>query len=312
MSAHPDPILITGGAGFIGTHLTRLLVSQGHAVRVLDLVPPKSPVPGAQYLQGDIRNEWTLAEALRGVRAVYHFAAIVSVPLCQEQPHESFTTNLGGTSLVLETVRQEQLRQGRKIRVLFAGSSAVYGALGQPGIPLKESDTLPPPLSFYGAQKLGSEHLMALYHEVHGVPATCFRFFNVYGPGQDPKSPYSGVISIFTLRTRQGEPLQLHGGGTQTRDFISVHDLVRACAAALELPETACDGRPINLGTGKTTTVRELAELAVRLQGSSSTISVTPPRSGDVRDSLADSSRARTLLGWEPRVSLEKGLGELL
>lgn len=305
-------ILITGGAGFIGSHLCRVLVKNGHRVRVLDLKDPPTPVETVEYKRGDIRNSEDLQSAISGVDAVYHFAAIVSVPVCQNQPLESYSTNLTGTLQVMEAVRQEMKKSGKKTRVIFAGSSVVYGHLGQKGLKLPESQTADFPLSFYGAQKLGSEQTIRLYSSLHQIPAVIFRFFNVYGPGQDPSSPYSGVISIFSKCLQEGAPLSLHGGGKQTRDFVYVGEVARACSMALDLEEKLCDGRAINLGTGSAITVRELAQIMVKLSGKEVSLRETPPREGDVLYSQSDPSRAQSLLNWSSSVSFEEGLRSVL
>lgn len=306
--------LITGGAGFIGTHLCRQLIRGGHSVRVLDLKKPAEAVHGVEYRQGDVRRGEDVRSAVEGVEAVFHFAAMVSVPLCQEKPIESYETNLLGTARVLEAIRDQARRSSPgspsalPARIVFAGSSAVYGNLGKPGVPLLESSTLPSPLSFYGAQKLGSEHMIRVFFEKEKIPSTVFRFFNVYGQGQDPSSPYSGVISIFHRRALEGKSLMLQGGGKQTRDFVAVGDVVRACASVLEIPARECRPEPMNIGTGKPTTIRELAETICRAVGKSVPLEDAPAREGDVPHSLASIEEARKRLRWAPELGLEQGL----
>lgn len=314
-------ILVTGGAGFIGTHLCRRLVSEGHFVRVLDLKDPKAAVPSVSYERGDVRDSKIVERLVREADAVYHFAAIVSVPLCQEKPVESHQTNLLATLQVLDAISEEQKRRNanaqarpkRPIRLIFSGSSVVYGASCQSASDrCVEDSAMAWPLSFYGAQKLGSEHAIRLYFEHHHIPSVVFRFFNVYGPGQDPKSPYSGVISIFSDAIREGRPLHLHGGGSQTRDFISVHDVVDACVRALDAPDDQCTGQAFNLGTGTSVTIRSLAEKMAHVVGRNVDLIETPAREGDVKFSLASIARAERILEWHPKVSLEQGLSELL
>ncbi|MEK6706817.1 MAG: NAD-dependent epimerase/dehydratase family protein [Candidatus Poribacteria bacterium] len=308
-------ILITGGAGFIGTHLCQSLVKSGHRIRVLDLKIPPTPVPGVEYIQGDVRDLKTLKSSMAignsFVDVVYHFAAIVSVPICQKKLVESYETNVLGTARVIEAIR----KSSRTVRLIFASSSAVYGSLGDSREPLLEdSDTLP--LGYYAAQKLASEHLIQIAHATEGLPAIIFRFFNVYGIGQDPTSPYSGVITVFSHRIREKLPISLHGGGTQTRDFISVHDIISACNNTLTLPEIQCDARPINLATGQAISIRELAKLMVKISGYEIPLIDKPARKGDVYHSLASVTRARKVFrnqhGWQPKMSLETGLRELL
>lgn len=304
--------LVTGGSGFIGTHLCRRLISKGHEVVVLDLRDPENPIKGVQYIKGDVRKPVDLDRTIRGVHTVYHLAAIVSIPLCQEDPFGSYETNLMGTLRVIDAIRAESGRQGRKVRHVFASSAAVYGYLGDDGRLLKEEQTADPPISFYGAQKLGSEHAIRQSVDVYGIPSVIFRFFNVFGPGQDPKSPYSGVITLFSTRLRDKQPLSIFGDGKQTRDFVSVHDLVDALEKCAEVPEATCDGKPMNLGREKTLTINELAETMKKVTGVDVPVKHNPPREGDILHSRASIARARSTLKWEPQVSLEKGLAEIL
>ncbi len=305
-------ILVTGGAGFIGTHLCRRLVRSGHEVRSLDLKSPKSAVAGVRYHLGDVMDSELLSRLMEGVDAVYHFAALVSVPLCQNDPELSYLANLLLTVRVLKSMQCEAELRGKMPKLVFAGSSVVYGATAGPGEACDEGTISETPLSFYGAQKLACEHAIRLFVEKHAVPTVVFRFFNVYGAGQDRSSPYSGVITIFSSAIEEGLPLRLHGGGVQTRDFISVHDVVHACESVLDLPDSECDGFPINLGSGYSVTIRELAETMIRVSGRDVELQDSAPRFGDVPHSLADIGRAKRILGWAPRYSLEKGLAEIV
>ncbi|MCC7440253.1 MAG: NAD-dependent epimerase/dehydratase family protein [Bdellovibrionales bacterium] len=304
--------LVTGGSGFIGTHLCRRLAAEGHEVVVLDLRDPETRISGVDYVIGDVRKPADLDRTIPGVHTVFHLAAIVSIPLCQQDPYGSYETNLMGTLRVIEAVRRESERQGRKVRHVFASSAATYGYLGDDGRFLREDQTADPPISFYGAQKLGSEHAIRQSRITYGIPSVIFRFFNVFGPGQDPKSPYSGVITLFTTRLRDKQPLTVFGDGEQTRDFISVHDLVDALCAVPALPEASCDGSPINLGRQRKLTVNALGSLMMKVTGTEVPVERQPPREGDILHSCASIERARAVLGWEPRVSLETGLAELL
>jgi UDP-glucose 4-epimerase len=298
-------VLITGGSGFIGTHLCRALVRAGYSVRVLDLRRPQRPVEGVEYFLGDVREERAVNEAVKNVSAVFHLAAIASVPVCQQQPYESSRTNLFSTALVLERIRPGT-------RFVFSSSAAVYGNLGRKGEPILEDLPLQDFLSFYAAQKYGSECLVRQFHRSRGTPAVVFRFFNVYGPGQDPKSPYSGVISKFANALEKGESIRLNGGGEPTRDFVSVHDIVKALILAIEVSDETCDAQPINLGTGQSVTIRELAETMRAVSASQVSLEDAPWRDGDVRHSTANVSRAHEKLGWKPSISLEEGLKELI
>ena len=253
-------ILITGGAGFIGSHLARLLAKEGHSVHVLDLRDPEKPITGVQYTKGDVRNAPLLHSLMKECHAVYHFAATVSIPLCQKDPLESTSNNFTATLIVLEEARKILEATKKKIRVIFASTAALYGDKGNDGRALKEEDAATHFLSYYAAQKMASEQMIYLYNRTHSIPCVIFRFFNVFGPGQDPTSPYSGVITVFNRFIQERKPLPLNGGGTQTRDFISVHDLVRGCADALDLSDDACDAMAMNLGTGHSITIELLAQ----------------------------------------------------
>ena len=269
-------ILVTGGAGFVGSHLSRRLNSLGHSVRVIDLKKPESPIDGVTYFQGDVRNPKLLSEVMGNIHAVYHLAATVSVPLCQKDPVDSYSNNFMATLSVLEAIRERSEKEKSRIPFIFASTAAVYGNRGDDGRALKETDTAAEFSSFYAAQKHASEKAIDLYARAYGIPATVFRFFNIYGPGQDPSSPYSGVITLFLKYAKDGKPLPLNAGGGQTRDFISVHDIVDACERALKVPLEICNSMPINLGTGKSITVRQLAEL-IRDKSSNRPESSRPP-----------------------------------
>lgn len=298
----PSQVLITGGAGFIGTHLARLLVKGGHKVSSLDIRDPKTAVDGVHYIKGDVRNPEALAQAAQGGSAIVHLAAVVSVPLCQQDPQGTWDTNVNGTQQVLEVAR----KLGQK--VVFASSAAVYGGMGKESVPLSENLGLLPALSFYAAQKRASEELMNLYHRYFGVAAVTFRFFNVFGQGQDPSSPYSGVISVFNAKIEKGEGLDLHGGGVQTRDFVAVADIASGLERALTLDKNLCTGEPINLGSGRTVTVKQLAHALMKVKQLTVALRETPAREGDVPHSLADISCAKTILGWTPSYTLEDAL----
>ncbi len=304
-------VLVTGGAGFIGTHLCHVLKEAGHFVHVLDLVDPKSPVKGVHYHKGDVRDLKSIKQALKGMDVVYHLAAIVSVPLCQQMPIDGYQTNLLGTVNVAQSAVEEMQNSGKQVRMIFSSSAAVYGDLGKKDTSLLESVLLPHPLSFYAAQKLGSEHLLRFYWETKKLPVVTFRFFNVFGPGQDPHSPYSGVITVFASALEKKSPLFLNGGGFQTRDFVSVYDIAKACCLALDLPVSQCDGLPINLGTEKAVTIEQLAKTMKEVSKQDIPIKEAPPRSGDVLHSLAGIQRANEVLKWAPQITLSQGLKDL-
>lgn len=304
--------LVTGGAGFIGTHLCRALISAGKSVRSLDIADPSAPVAGVEYRRGDVRDKDTVIQAVRDCESVFHLAAMVSVPECQDQPIESTRTNLLGTVNVLSAIQAEKGRTGRAVRIVFASSSAVYGDEGNSGLPLEESLKLPAARSYYGSQKRASEEAIAIHRSIHRTPGVVFRFFNVYGPGQKDDSPYSGVISLFAKQLRGGLPLKLNGGGSQTRDFVFVADLVAACLRGLEIPEYACDASPINLGSGRAISISQLARTMIQISGRRVPTEIAPSRSGDILHSCASIARAKQCLSWEPAASLEQGLEAVL
>ncbi len=305
-------VLITGGAGFIGTHLARRLAASGVQVRSLDLAEPRHPAQGVEYIRGDVRDAQALASAVRDTDAVFHLAAIASVPLCQKEPLESYRTNLLSTPMLLEAMDAERKRTGRATRIVFSSTSAVYGDTARAGVPTLEEPLQAEPISYYAIQKLNSEQAIRLYRATRGIPAVVFRFFNVFGPGQDPSSQYSGVISIFSRAIEEGRPLRLNGGGTPTRDFVSVHDIVRGLELALRAPAERCDGRPMNLASGHSIPIRGLAGKVMEAAGRKVPLEDAPWRDGDIRDSSASIVRAREVLGWSPEISLEEGLAELL
>lgn len=294
MSAYSKShVLVTGGAGFIGSHLCRALQSAGFSTKVLDL-----------KTGGDILDPAALAQAMDGAHAVYHLAAIVSMPRCEEFPEESERTNFIGSARVFEAALE------RKIPVVYSSSAAVYG----PGSPVSgealREDRPTDPRSNYARQKLLSEEA-ARTLVAAGLRACVFRFFNVFGPGQDPRSPYSGVVSRFVEAWKQGRPLELHGDGEQTRDFISIHDLCKVLVGVLSSVDPQIwDGKPINLGAGRPTSIRELVE-HFRARGAS--VEQKPSRGpGDPRHSCASIERARARFGFVPEWDLKRGLAELL
>jgi UDP-glucose 4-epimerase len=307
--------VVTGGAGFIGSHLVDRLAELGHRVVVLDdfrtgkranlqrwLDLPDSPV---EVITCDVSHG--IFAALASITARYgridriaHLAAQVSVVASVANPLVDMQVNYGGTLHVLEYARA--MRVGK---VVFASSAAVYGDVDV--MPVGE-DTPTRPVSPYGIDKLASEYALDYYAAVHGVPVTALRFFNVYGPRQDPSSPYSGVISIFADRARAGRPLTIFGDGSQTRDFVYVGDVVRALVAALG------DGNSrviANVGTGREITVLELARTVVELCGNTSEIVHAPARAGEIVRSLARVERLREL-GVIAETSLVDGLRRTL
>jgi UDP-glucose 4-epimerase len=305
--------LVTGGAGFIGSHLVERLLRDGYEVRAYDnLTTGKREnlaAPGVagevEIVVGDVRDADHVARVAKGCDVVFHEAAIVSVPYSVEHPHESQDVNLRGTLNVLEAARSAGVK-----RVVFASSAAVYGDVREdPALPKRET-MLPAPISPYGIEKLASEHYLAAWTRLFGLECVALRYFNVFGPRQDPSSPYSGVISVFVDRILRGDALTIFGDGEQFRDFVFVDDVVAINLLAATKSEAA--GRVYNVGRGARTTLNELAAMLGRIVGREVTPKHAAPRAGDVRESLAEVTRARTELGYDPKVDVEAGLRKLV
>jgi len=297
---------ITGGAGFIGSHLADDLLADGHHVRVLDDLSTgrRSQVDSrSDLIVADVCDTAALARLLDGADAVFHLAAIASVIRSNEDWIGTNRVNLGGTVAVLEAARG-----AGRIPVVYASSAAIYG--NQPG-PADEALT-PAPRSAYGADKFGSEMHAGIAFSVHAVPTFGVRFFNVYGPRQDPRSPYSGVISIFAERIAHQERLVIHGDGRQLRDFVYVDDAVRHLRAGLRLLQDAPRAAVVNVCTGSGTSILELARTIGQISGKRPDIEFAPAREGDIRLSIGDPARARALLGISANTSLQDGLAATL
>ena len=296
--------LVTGGAGFIGSNLVERLIRDGVQVRVLDnlstgllenLEPFRRDI---DFVQGDVRDLNALQEVMSEVEVVFHQAAEVSVPRSVEDPVETAIVNDLGTLQILETAR----RAGVK-RVVLASSCAVYGDL--PPLPKKE-DMETRPLSPYAASKLHGETYGYLYNDLYGLETVCLRYFNVYGPKQDPSSPYSGVISIFMDKAGRGDLPTIYGDGEQYRDFVYVADVVQANLLAAH--KEGVSGLVINVGTGTSVSVNSLWGDISLLAGMEGDFERTEARPGDIRESVADISLARQMLGYEPQYSFQEGI----
>lgn len=304
-------VLVTGGAGFIGSHLVRRLLKQGHKVTVLDDLSTgkvQNLPPVGQQLElivGDVADPAAQVQALTGKDALVHLAAVASVQASVEDPVGTHRTNLEGSIGLFATAA----RLGAK-RVLYASSAAVYG--DNPDLPLSEGATKRP-LSPYAADKLAGEHYLAYYHRAGAVDATAFRFFNVFGPRQNPSSPYSGVISIFLDRASRGAPITVFGTGEQTRDFVFVTDVAAALAAALVRQTGAGEEMLVyNVGRGAQVSLLQLLEQIRGLEGVAPlAVSFGPARQGDILRSVADASRLKAT-GWQPQVGLQEGLARTL
>jgi len=304
----PVRALVTGGAGFIGSHLVTRLLADGHTVRVLDdLSTGKRDnlahvAADVELVVGDVRNAALVDEVASGCEVIFHEAAIVSVPASVEDPQRSHDVNIQGTLNVLLAARKRSVR-----RVVFASSAAVYGE--DPTLPKSELMQASP-ISPYGIEKMTGEHYVLAWPRLYGVEGVSLRYFNVFGPRQDPRSPYSGVISIFADRALSGREVTIYGDGLQTRDFVFVDDVVQANVLAATVP--LASGRAYNVARGERTTLLDLLGTIARIAGCEVEPIHAPPRSGDIRHSFADVSRARRELGYEPAVTVEEGLRQLL
>jgi len=298
--------LVTGGAGFIGSHLVDALLSEGCAVTVLDnlstgrLSNLEHIIDRITFYQGDLRNQEILNNAAKDCDIIFHQAAVVSVPSTVDDPVESAMVNEMGTLLVLEAARKNNIK-----KVVLASSCAVYG--DDPDIPKHENMT-PKPKSPYAVQKLSGEFYARLYFDLFGLEPVCLRYFNVYGPRQDPSSSYSGVISIFMSKASSNKTPVIYGDGNQYRDFVFVKDVVRFNLLAASEDEAI--GKTFNVGTGTVTRINRLWEMIQRLEGFNIEPEYERARPGDIRESVASIDYAKKTLGFEPEYSFEKGLKE--
>jgi UDP-glucose 4-epimerase len=301
-------VLVTGGAGFIGSHVSERLAAAGAHVRVLDNLSTgkRGNLDGAragiELVVGDIRDAALVDRCVHGVGAIVHLAAVASVQASIDDPVATHETNFDGTLKLLEAARAHGVR-----RFVYSSSAAVYGNTEQ--VPVSE-EAAPRPLSPYAADKLAGEHYLSFYHAKFNLATTAFRFFNIYGPRQDPSSPYSGVISIFAERIARGVPVTIFGDGRQTRDFVYVGDLVNLLVASLDRDETV--GQVVNIGRGAECSLQELLETLERITRRTITRNYEPARVGDILRSCADIKRLRNLMDTVPATPIDEGLGRLL
>lgn len=297
-------VLVTGGAGFIGSHLVQWLVQQGHQVRVLDnLSSGRVEWLGAaraavDFCAGDIRNLAEVQAAMAGIETVFHLAALVSVVESVENPLKAEACNATGTLHVLEAARQAGVR-----RVVQASSCAVYGNTEQ--LPISEAEP-PQPLSPYATTKLAAEQWGQLYSTLYGLEAVALRFFNVYGPRQDPASPYAAVVPRFVAALRAGKQPMIFGDGLQSRDFVYVGDIVQGLWTAATAP--GIGGAVFNVGSGRSWSILELANLVGEALGVPVQPDFKPAREGEVRHSCASTSSFAERAGFQAAVSLREGL----
>jgi nucleoside-diphosphate-sugar epimerase len=293
--------LVTGGAGFIGSHLCEELLRRGHQVRVSDDLSTGKRgnlQRGVEFVEGDLADLATARRVVEGCHYVLHQAAIPSVPRSVKDPLTSHRANVDATVNMLIAARDAGVK-----RLVFAGSSSAYG--DTPTLPKRE-DMPNGPLSPYALQKVIGEQYLQMFTKLYGLETVTIRYFNVFGPRQDPSSPYSGVISVFATALLDGRSPKIYGDGEQTRDFTYVANVVDGVLRACEAPGVS--GEIINVATGGRISVNQLFRTMRELIGGSVEPTYSDPRPGDVRDSQADIGKARRLLGYEPTVSFEEGL----
>lgn len=297
--------LITGGGGFIGSNIARYLVAQGHKVRVLDdfSTGRHENLAGIgnkiDLIEGNIRDLDTCRHAVQGIRYVLHLAAIPSVPRSVADPLTTTSVNISGTLNMLIAARDAKVE-----RFVLSSSSSVYG--DTPVLP-KHERMEPCPQSPYALSKLTNEHQCRLFWQLYGLKTYALRYFNVFGPRQNPRSQYAAVVPIFIETLKQGKQPTVYGDGEQTRDFTFVDNVIEANLACCRAPDSAV-GQVFNIGCGGRLTVNELGRAIAKVIGCTFAPVYAPPRPGDVRDSQADISKAEKFLGWSPRVSVEEGL----
>ena len=299
--------LVTGGAGFIGSHIAAACAARGDRVRVADNLSTGyrhnlDAIPGAEFLEGDLADADFAARAVEGADLVFHQAAIPSVPRSVKDPAGSNRANIDASLNVLLAARGAGVR-----RVVYAGSSSAYG--DTPVLP-KHEDMPPNPRSPYALQKLVAEQYCSLFTQLYGLETVTIRYFNVFGPRQDPSSAYSGVISQFAKALTEGRSPTIYGDGGQTRDFTYIDNVVDGVLRASEAP--AASGEVINVATGGRISLLELFAVMKKLTGANVEPVFAEGRAGDVRDSQADISKAKRLLGYEPIVSFEDGLAKTI
>jgi nucleoside-diphosphate-sugar epimerase len=298
--------LVTGGAGFIGSHLTARLLADGGRVRVLDNfstgslahLPAEAPGGALEIIRGDIRDLPTVERAAAGVTAIFHQAGLRSVPRSVADPLGANEHNVTGTLHVFEAARRAGVR-----RVVYASSSSVYG--NRPQLPKRE-DQEPAPISPYAVSKLAGEHYGRVWHRLYGIETVGLRYFNVFGPDRDPAPECPAVIPRFIAWALRNEPLEIHGDGRQSRDFTYIDDVIEANILSSRAPNVG--GEVFNVGSGERISLLDVIDRLERILGRALERRHTPPRAGDVAHTLADISKGRRLLGYTRLVSFDEGL----
>lgn len=297
--------LVTGGGGGIGSHVAQALVGEGRSVRILDNFSSgrhenlREIIDDVEVVEGDLRDCATVSKAIQGIQTVFHLAALPSVMRSIEDPLSTHEVNSTGTLLLLREAHQAGVE-----RLIFSSSSSVYG--NTPLLP-KQEDMKPVPLSPYAESKLAGEHYAHIFYKVYGLITFALRYFNVFGPRQNPASDYASVIPRFIAALCKDESPVIYGDGGQTRDFTFVEDVIRANLACCSAPVSAA-GKPYNVAWGNRISIKDLAGKIAGIMGKKIEPIYEGARPGDVRDSQADPSRAKEQLGWTPRVTLEEGL----
>ncbi len=300
-----DCYLVTGAAGFIGRSIAQELLAQGKRVRGIDnfSTGKRENLRGLEamdFIEADINDGKAVSEACRGVDCIFHEAAIPSVPLSIADPVNSNLAGVSGTVQLLAAAKNAKVR-----RLVYAGSSAVYG--NSPALP-KSEDMWPSPFSPYAVTKLTGEFYLQCFTQVYGIETVALRYFNVFGPYQDPKSQYSGVLAIFTLKMLRGETPTIYGDGEQGRDFTFIQDVVRGNLLASEAPASRVSGKVFNIATGHSVTLNQAAAVLRQITGYCGQIKYAEERGGDVKHSVASIRRAGETFGYEPRVEFREGL----
>lgn len=294
--------LVTGGCGFIGTYIVRRLLSDGHNVTILDDLSTglRTNCPQDATLQvGDIRTPSDVSRAMEGVDGVFHLAAIASVDRCNNEWADTHRVNVAGTVEIFSAIKSS----GARIPVVYASSAATYG--NNASLPLSEdSETIP--LTSYGLDKLSCEHYGRIAFEIHNIPNVALRLFNVFGPGQSPSSPYSGVITKFMSCVKDGKPLTIFGDGSQTRDFVYVSDIAELFIAAMQLPDKR--HRVLNGCTGRQISLNELVRVIEAYLGKPIEVRYDAPRIGDIQHSCGNPRQAYEALGFEAKTTFSEGL----
>jgi UDP-glucose 4-epimerase len=297
--------LVTGVAGFVGSSIARALIARGERVRGIDNFSTGRRenligLEAVDFIEGDLNGPGMAERVCRGIDCIFHQAALPSVPRSVQDPVTSNEANVDATIKLLDAARNSGVK-----RVLYAGSSSAYG--NSPSLPKKE-DMLPSPLSPYAVSKLAGELYMSVFYRVYGLETVTLRYFNVFGPHQDPTSQYSGVLAVFISRMLRGQAPTIHGDGEQSRDFTYIDNVVSANLLAAAADASKVAGRVFNVATGSRISVNETVELLREITGYAGKIAYDEERPGDVKHSLADISSAQSQFGYKPEVSFSDGL----